>query len=203
MKQNKLFLIIMLVVFLQLIIIVLFSKLKIELYKKEKGQGILNLRIGFITIKKIDLGKSFLNMMESHLLSSNIKNAINNYKIVIDNNDLIKKYLKQMTIKKIVFIPRFNSESPIFMPYISVINWSIISSIKKLISDYFLKVKNEYYQIYYNDETKKGLDLEINLEVSIARILMVSIKNLKHLVIMIKRFKKEGKIYGNYESTSK
>lgn len=192
-----------LIIIILLIIILFNTKLRLHMYKRGNGFGIIKLKLGFIPLKYIDLGSSLFNMLETHPLKSNIKNMFVNMQIVIDSNRLVKDYLKATTINKITFISKYNSESPIIMPYICIINWSIISIIKRLTNEYFRDVKEEYYQTYLNDESKKGIDMELECETKLGSIILVGIKNIKLLFSMIKRLKKEGKIYGKFESTSK
>lgn len=202
MKQNSLILIIVVSIIVIIFFLMLLMKVKVNIYKRGSGYGIIKVKLWFLNIKSIDIGQSFSKMLETHLMSSNIKNGINNLRIFIDNNFLIKEFISNITVKKIVFIPKYNTSSPILMPYISVFNWSIIGMVKRLINNYFLRVKNEYYQIYLDDETKKGIDLELELQIELWRIIKVSLGNIKPLTTMIKRLKKESKMYGNYETTS-
>lgn len=202
MKQNSLILIIVVSIIVIIFFLMLLMKVKVNIYKRGSGYGIIKVKLWFLNIKSIDIGQSFSKMLETHLMSSNIKNGINNLRIFIDNNFLIKEFISNITVKKIVFIPKYNTSSPILMPYISVFNWSIIGMVKRLINNYFLRVKNEYYQIYLADETKKGIDLELELQIELWRIIKVSLGNIKPLTTMIKRLKKESKMYGNYETTS-
>lgn len=199
----KLNILIIIVFFIIIILsIILLSKFKIKIYKRSQGKGIITIKYNFIKIKEFDIGQSISKMMETHLMSSNIKNAINNLRIMIDNDLLLKELLSQIVVKKIILIPKYNIEDPTVMPYVSVINWSIISLFKRLLSDYFKKVESEYYQIYIYDESKKGIDLELELEIIGWRLLKTILKHFPSFKTMIKRFKKEGKIYGNNETTS-
>lgn len=198
----KLNILIIIVFFLfSILLIILFSKIKVRIYKRSQGKGIVTIKYNFIKIKELDIGKSISKMMETHLLSSNVKNTINNLRIIIDNDMLLKSLLSQTVVKKIVFIPKYNIEDPMIMPYVSVVSWSIISLIKRILGDYFRKIESEYYQIYIYDESKKGIDLEMELEIMGWRLIKTAITHFKSLKTMIKRFKKEGMIYGNNETT--
>lgn len=196
--------IILILVFL--ILFLLNSKLEFRVYKKEAGKGEISLVLVFlfwyIKLKTIDFGSYLKKTMEMYTMKENIKMTISQIKNVIENNRLLQKYLKQITIDKITIIPRWNSENPSFYAILTIINWNIISSAKYILDTYFKKVYNEYYGVIMNDESKKGIDIEIIGSVTIFKLLIVSILNLKQIIKIIKKEKQNGRTKTNQSATS-
>ena len=169
--------IILILVFL--ILFLLSSKLEFRVYKQEAGKGEVSLVLVFlfwyIKLKTIDFGSYLKKTMEMYTMKENIKMTLSQIKTVIENNQLLQKYLKQITIEKVTIIPRWNSENPSFYAILTIINWNIISTIKYILDTYFKKVHNEYYGVIMNDESKKGINIEIIGSVTIFKLLVVSI----------------------------
>lgn len=182
-----------------LIIVILFSKIKIKLYKRGSGKLELDIYFFFIIHKHIDLTKLVNLYIKDHNPQENVNIVISNIRLFINNNIIIEKYLKKITIKKIFITTGYNTENPLFYPYLTILNWSILSSIKSLVNRFFKKVKNEYYQVLMNDESKTGINLDILASVGVYNLLYVSITNFKELIKLIKYLKK-GKENGKYQT---
>ncbi len=196
--------IILILVFL--ILFLLSSKLEFRVYKQEAGKGEVSLVLVFlfwyIKLKTIDFGSYLKKTMEMYTMKENIKMTLSQIKTVIENNQLLQKYLKQITIEKVTIIPRWNSENPSFYAILTIINWNIISTIKYILDTYFKKVYNEYYGVIMNDESKKGINIEIIGSVTIFKLLVVSILNLKQIIKIIKKEKQNGRAKTNQSATS-
>lgn len=196
--------IILILVFL--ILFLLSSKLEFRVYKQEAGKGEVSLVLVFlfwyIKLKTIDFGSYLKKTMEMYTMKENIKITLSQIKTVIENNQLLQKYLKQITIEKVTIIPRWNSENPSFYAILTIINWNIISTIKYILDTYFKKVYNEYYGVIMNDESKKGINIEIIGSVTIFKLLVVSILNLKQIIKIIKKEKQNGRAKTNQSATS-
>lgn len=196
--------IILILVFL--ILFLLSSKLEFRVYKQEAGKGEVSLVVVFlfwyIKLKTIDFGSYLKKTMEMYTMKENIKMTLSQIKTVIENNQLLQKYLKQITIEKVTIIPRWNSENPSFYAILTIINWNIISTIKYILDTYFKKVYNEYYGVIMNDESKKGINIEIIGSVTIFKLLVVSILNLKQIIKIIKKEKQNGRAKTNQSATS-
>ena len=196
--------IILILVFL--ILFLLSSKLEFRVYKQEAGKGEVSLVLVFlfwyIKLKTIDFGSYLKKTMEMYTMKENIKMTLSQIKTVIENNQLLQKYLKQITIEKVTIIPKWNSENPSFYAILTIINWNIISTIKYILDTYFKKVYNEYYGVIMNDESKKGINIEIIGSVTIFKLLVVSILNLKQIIKIIKKEKQNGRAKTNQSATS-
>lgn len=196
--------IILILVFL--ILFLLSSKLEFRVYKQEAGKGEVSLVLVFlfwyIKLKTIDFGSYLKKTMEMYTMKENIKMTLSQIKTVIENNQLLQKYLKQITIDKVTIIPRWNSENPSFYAILTIMNWNLISSAKYILDTYFKKVYNEYYGVIMNDESKKGIDIEIIGSVTIFKLLIVSILNLKQIIKIIKKEKQNGRTKTNQSATS-
>lgn len=196
--------IILILVFL--ILFLLSSKLEFRVYKQEAGKGEVSLVLVFlfwyIKLKTIDFGSYLKKTMEMYTMKENIKMTLSQIKTVIENNQLLQKYLKQITIEKVTIIPRWNSENPSFYAILTIINWNILSTIKYILDTYFKKVHNEYYGVIMNDESKKGINIEIIGSVTIFKLLVVSILNLKQIIKIIKKEKQNGRAKTNQSATS-
>lgn len=197
-----------LIIIVFILCFILSSRIRIRIYKKEKGMSIiqisLNLLFWNILIKTIDLGKYVKKNMEIYSFKKNLREGILNIKKIIENNHLIKKYIKSLMIDKVTIIIRNNSLNPSYYPFISVINWNIISTIKYLLNTYCKDVDNEYYGVMLNDESKKGMDIELIGSISIFSILKVTLVNLKTIIILLKKEKRNGrnKTYQSVTSNS-
>lgn len=189
------------------LLLFLFStKLEFRLYKREIGIQEVSIVIIFlfwrIKLKTIDLGRYLERTMRKYSISENARMTLSQIKLMIANNHLIQKYLKQVTIEKITIIPRWNSENPSFYALITVMNWNIISTTKYILDTYFKKVNNEYYAVEMNDESKKGINMEIIASITIFKLLLVTILNLKQIIKIMKKEKQNGRAKTNQSTTS-
>lgn len=181
---------IIIIIFIILTLILLFSKIKIKLYKRGSGKLELDIYIFFIIHKHLDLTKILNRFIKTHSTKENINSIISNIRLFINNNKIIENYLSKVTIKKIIFITGYNTTDPVFYPYVTILNWSIVSSVRSIVNRYFKKIENEYYQVLMNDESKKGINLDILASVNIFNLLFESIINLKEFIKLIKYIKK-------------
>ena len=127
---------------------------------------------------------------------------LNDYFLYIRNNKIISKFLKVTTVKKIYFTTGYNTNNTLLYPYVTVLNYSICSSIKSLIDSSFKKVEKEYYGVLMNDETKKGINIDMLVSIPIYKILFIIITNLKDFIKVIKYLLKEEEINGRQSSTN-
>ena len=109
-----------------------------------------------------------------------------------EENFFVYLLLEFATIKKVTFIPTFNSSNPIVMPYLGFLDWFIISNIKNYIDNTFNIVKDDYYQIVLLKDENQGINFEVYATVTVLEILFAIIKNFK---VFLKLFKKKEKNY--------
>lgn len=108
-------------------------------------------------------------------------------------NFFVTLILEYGTLKKVTVIPTFNSDDPNILPYLGVLDWYIVSSIKNYIDSTFSLVSDDYYQIILLKEDTQGLNFEIYVTVSILEFIIAIFANFK---VFFKLFKKKE---DNYE----
>lgn len=109
------------------------------------------------------------------------------------DNFFVTLILEYGTLKKVTVIPTFNSKDPNILPYLGVIDWYIVSSIKNYIDSTFSLVSDDYYQIILLKENTQGLNFEIYITVSVLELIIAVFSNFK---VFLKLFKKKR---DNYE----
>jgi len=169
----------------------LLTNINITLFKKAQAKGIITIKLGIFYKLQLDIGRSLEEMMLRYTLSSNILRTFDNIFIFINSKKTLKKFLKVIDIQKSTIIIRYNTENEIFYPFVGVGNWTIISTIKKIIHTYFRNVSNEYYQIYLNEEKKQGIDLNIIFKVKLFKLITLLIFNFKEILNIFKKLKEE------------
>lgn len=195
-NMNWIVVIISIIITLTLILL-LTTTISFHIYKKEKGMSLLTISIKCFSIifklKTVDFGKYIKKTMLKYGLKENLLNTMSKVKLMIASNKLIQKYLKNITIDKVTLIPRYNSSNPTIYPFLIVMNWNVISVSKYLLDRYFKKVNNEYYGVMMNDDTKQGIDLEIKGSIKVIKVILVSFFNLKSIIKLMKKEKKNGR----------
>ena len=183
------------------ILVILISKIKLKIYKRGSGKLELDIYFLFIIHKHLNLTKVFNKFIKDHKPKENIVFALANIRVFLNNNKLIQKCLNKMNIEKIFVTTGYNTINPVLYPYITIFNWSVLSSIKSLVNRYFKKVENEYYQVLMNDESKRGINIDLLASVNVYKILFICITNFKELIKLIKNIK-GGKEYGGKHSSN-
>lgn len=110
-----------------------------------------------------------------------------------EDNFFVTLILEYGTLKKVTVIPTFNSEDPNILPYLGVLDWYIVSSIKNYIDSTFSLVNDDYYQIILLKDDSQGLNFEIYITVSVLELIIAILANFK---VFLKLFKKKR---DNYE----
>ena len=143
--------------------------------------------------KAQELGATVIAMSDSSGYIYN-ENGLN-FEILKDlkeENFFVYLLLEFAKIKKVTFIPTFNSSDPIMMPYLGFLDWFIISNIKNYIDHTFHVVKDDYYQIVLLQDENQGINFEVCATVTLLEMLFAIIKNFK---VFLKLFKKKEKNY--------
>ena len=143
--------------------------------------------------KAQELGATVIAMSDSSGYIYN-ENGLN-FEILKDlkeENFFVYLLLEFAKIKKVTFIPTFNSSDPIMMPYLGFLDWFIISNIKNYIDHTFHVVKDDYYQIVLLQDENQGINFEVYATVTLLEMLFAIIKNFK---VFLKLFKKKEKNY--------
>lgn len=185
-----------------ILFIILFSKLKIKIYKRGSGKLELDIYFLFFAHINLNLTRIFDKYLKTHSTKENINTILSNIRLFINNNKIIEKILNKVTVKKIYFITGYNTSNPLFYPYLTVLNWSIVSSVKNFVDRYFKKVDNEYYQVMMNDESKKGINIDALFSVRVISILIVILIRLKEFIKLIKYIRKGKEENGRKLSTN-
>lgn len=185
-----------------ILFIILFSKLKIKIYKRGSGKLELDIYFLFFAHINLNLTRIFDKYLKTHSTKENINTILSNIRLFINNNKIIEKILNKVTVKKIYLITGYNTSNPLFYPYLTVLNWSIVSSVKNFVDRYFKKVDNEYYQVMMNDESKKGINIDALFSVRIISILIVILIRFKEFIKLIKYIRKGKEENGRKLSTN-
>lgn len=185
-----------------ILFIILFSKLKIKIYKRGSGKLELDIYFLFFAHINLNLTRIFDKYLKTHSTKENINTILSNIRLFINNNKIIEKILNKVTVKKVYFITGYNTSNPLFYPYLTVLNWSIVSSVKNFVDRYFKKVDNEYYQVMMNDESKKGINIDALFSVRVISILIVILIRFKEFIKLIKYIRKGKEENGRKLSTN-
>ena len=185
-----------------ILFIILFSKLKIKIYKRGSGKLELDIYFLFFAHINLNLTRIFDKYLKTHSTKENINTILSNIRLFINNNKIIEKILNKVTVKKVYFITGYNTSNPLFYPYLTVFNWSIVSSVKNFVDRYFKKVDNEYYQVMMNDESKKGINIDALFSVRVISILIVILIRFKEFIKLIKYIRKGKEENGRKLSTN-
>lgn len=170
------------------ILSLLFSRIKIRVYKRGINKGEVDIYLSLIKHIHFDVGRILKKYIEKYSISENINRIKEFNKLSKINKPLIDKLCKCVIIERIVFVPGYNTTSPILYPYITFVNWQIISIVKKTLNR-FKKTEYEYYQVMMNDESKKGFNLDLLVDIPIRSIIYVFITNIKDTFKLIKTSK--------------
>lgn len=176
---------------LLLVIIIFTSKIKIKIYKRAKNMLIMDLYLFILIHKQLNITKIFKKFVKNHSAKENINKIIYSIRLYIRNNILISKLLKATTVKRISFTTGYNTNNTLLYPYVTVLNYSIVSSIKSLIDSSFKKIEKEYYGVLMNDESKKGINIDLVLSIPLYKIVFIIITNLKEFIKLMKYLLKE------------
>lgn len=185
-----------------ILFIILFSKLKIKIYKRGSGKLELDIYFLFFAHINLNLTRIFDKYLKTHSTKENINTILSNIRLFINNNKIIEKILNKVAVKKIYLITGYNTNNPLFYPYLTVFNWSIVSSVKNFVDRYFKKVDNEYYQVMMNDESKKGINIDALFSVRVISILIVILIRFKEFIKLIKYIRKGKEENGRKLSTN-
>lgn len=166
----------------------LFSRIKIRVYKRGINKGEVDIYLSLIKHIHIDVGRILKKYIENYSIGENVNKIKEFNKISKINKSLIDKLCKCVIIKRIIFIPGYNTTSPVLYPYITFVNWQIISIVKRTLN-IFKKTEYEYYQVMMNDESKKGFNLDLLVDIPIRSIIYVFITNIKDTFKLIKTSK--------------
>lgn len=181
-----------------MITLILFSKIKVKIYKRGSNKGEVDIYLTFIKHIHIDIGKMIKKYIERYSVKENMIQIKNFYNVSKKNKYLIDKIMKCIIVKRVVFVPAYNTTSPLFYPYIIIANWQIIGIFKRMLSK-FKSVENEYYNVMMNDDEKKGFNLELLMEVRIGSIIYILLSNIKETFKLFKSTK-EGKVNGREQT---
>ena len=129
--------------------------------------------------------KSSFQFKISYLFENDLNIILKDLK---EENFFVYLLLEFAKIKKVTFIPTFNSSDPIMMPYLGFLDWFIISNIKNYIDHTFHVVKDDYYQIVLLQDENQGINFEVYATVTLLEMLFAIIKNFK---VFLKLFKKK------------
>lgn len=127
----------------------------------------------------------------SYIFETDLNEILSSLK---DDNFFVYLILEHSAIKKVTVIPTFNSDDPAVLPYLGVMNWFLVSNIKKYIDYTFKIVEDDYYQIVLLKEDLQGLNFEIYSTVTLFKLIVAIFSNFK---VFLKLFKKKEK--KNYE----
>lgn len=131
-----------------------------------------------LTIKGINIFDADLNIVLKDLKKENF---------------FVTLILEYGSLKKVTLIPAFNSEDPMIMPYLGVLDWYIASSVKRYIDYTFSNISDDYYQIILLKDDTQGINFEIYITISLMELIVAIISNFK---VFLKIFKKKD---GKYE----
>lgn len=141
------------------------------------------------TSKKNGLKTNF-KFKIAHIFETDLNEILSSVK---DENFFVYLILEYSTIKKVTVIPTFNSQDPEILPYLGVMNWFLVSNIKKYIDHTFKIVEDDYYQIVLLKDDLQGLNFEIYSTVTIFNLIVAIFSNFKVFLKLFK--KKERKTY--------
>lgn len=165
----------MIYIIVLLIIILLFTRIKLNL---QYGQSLkVYLLIGKIFKKKLTIKQSK-------------KPSLKNIKILMK---FIDNSLKYITIDKINIKLWYLILDD---PYVVFCGYMLLNSIRYKCHSEFKKVKHENFELKYNN-LKHSLELDILISISIGELILLLIINLPKLLLLIKKEKKYERISNN------
>ena len=174
------------IIILIILDLILLIPIEARIIKKIEKPLLLKVLIFKKTIFQMELKKkakpkqkSSFKFRVSYLFENDLNIILKDLK---EENFFVYLLLEFATIKKVTFIPTFNSSNPIVMPYLGFLDWFIISNIKNYIDNTFNIVKDDYYQIVLLKDENQGINFEV----------YATIKNFK---VFLKLFKKKEKNY--------
>ena len=138
---------------------------------------------------KIENKKQKIKFKLSYLFETDLNEL---FKELKEENFFIYLMLEHSVIKKVTVIPTFNSSNPLLLPYFGVMDWMLVSTIKKYIDSTFKNVENEYYQIIILKDDMQGLNFEICATITLFNLVFEIIKNFK---VFLKTIRKKEKKY--------
>lgn len=194
--------ILLLLTFIVILFVLLFTKIKINIYKRHSYEAYIEIILFKIFKKRININKIIQDYMAGHSNISNIRNTLTNITIVLNRKAIIKKLLNKINIDKVTFISRFTSTNELIFPYEGSVNWLLISFLKRFLNTTFGHVKNEYYQIYMLTDNSNGFDIDITFGIFLYKLVPIILSNYKEIKNLYQNLKKEEKIYGKLKSTS-
>lgn len=194
--------ILLLLTFIIILFVLLFTKIKINIYKRHSYEAYIEIILFKIFKKRININKIIQDYMAGHSNISNIRNTLTNITIVLNRKAIIKKFLNKINIDKVTFISRFTSTNELIFPYEGSVNWLLISFLKRFLNTTFGHVKNEYYQIYMLADNSNGFDIDITFGIFLYKLIPIILSNYKEIKNLYQNLKKEEKIYGKLKSTS-
>lgn len=194
--------ILLLLTFIIILFVLLFTKIKINIYKRHSYEAYIEIILFKIFKKRININKIIQDYMAGHSNISNIRNTLTNITIVLNRKAIIKKLLNKINIDKVTFISRFTSTNELIFPYEGSVNWLLISFLKRFLNTTFGYVKNEYYQIYMLADNSNGFDIDITFGIFLYKLVPIILSNYKEIKNLYQNLKKEEKIYGKLKSTS-
>lgn len=178
---------------LLILVVLLFTSLKLKIYKRHDALVEVDLYIYFFFRIHIDIDEIYNKNFKGNSIIKNIKTTISYIRNFLDNHRLLGKYAKKMIVKKVTFIPLWNSENPLFAPYITYLNWQLVALFKYLVDDTFKRVDKEYYQVGLENEKLQGLNFDIELKIKVIDIIITSLQNFRQVINVIKRKLKKPK----------
>lgn len=184
------------IIILIILDLILLIPIEARIIKKIEKPLLLKVLIFKKTIFQMELKKkakpkqkSSFKFRVSYLFENDLNIILKDLK---EENFFVYLLLEFATIKKVTFIPTFNSSNPIVMPYLGFLDWFIISNIKNYIDNTFNIVKDDYYQIVLLKDENQGINFEVYATITVLEILFAIIKNFK---VFLKLFKKKEKNY--------
>lgn len=172
---------------LLILFILLFTSLKLKIYKRHDAKVEIDLYIYFFFRIHLDIDEIYNKSFKGNSAVQNIKTAISYIRHFTSHHSLLGKYAKKMVVKKVTFIPLWNSENPLIAPYITYLNWQLVAVFKYLVDTTFKKVKKEYYQVGLENEKVQGLNFDIELKVKVISIIITSLQNFRQVINVIKQ----------------
>lgn len=126
----------------------------------------------------------------SYIFETDLNEILSSVK---DDNFFVYLMLEYSSIKKVTVIPTYNSDDPALLPYLGVMNWFLVSNIKKYIDYTFKVVEDDYYQIVLLKEDLQGLNFEIYSRVTLFKLVVAIFSNFRVFLRLFKN--KEKRIY--------
>lgn len=138
---------------------------------------------------KTESNKQKLKFKFSYIFETDLNELFKDLK---KDNFFISLMLEHAIIKKVTVIPTYNSSNPSLLPYLGVIDWMLVSTIKRYIDSTFKNIEDEYYQIIILKDDMQGLNFEICATITLFNLVFEIIKNFK---VFLKTIRKKEKKY--------